>query len=563
MAIVWGLGPPSRIFPGHGLIISALVLPTKQFRSFHLFLSPMLPPIGLAIIRSLFILILIIVFQGPLLRPAPAIAGQPPPQIRNSQTLKPYLDRAIERVTEFTLDNGLNFIVMENPEAPVVSFYTYFDVGGVDEPVGKTGVAHFLEHMAFKGTETIGTKDFAQERQLLEELDQVFQQRQRAQAKGDKEAERALNEKFTEIQQRAQDLVKQNEFGQIIEMAGGVGLNAATSADATFYFYSLPANKLELWMALESERFLQPVFREFYQEQQVILEERRMRTENNPVGQMVEEFLGAAFTTHPYQRPVIGYDEDIRNLSRQDVGDFYEKFYTPANMTIAIVGDVDAQTVKTLAQTYFGRFPQRPPTPQVTAVEPPQTEAKEINLTLPSQPWYFEGYHSPAFDHPDSAVYEVMTTILSSGRTSRLYQSLVEEKQLALLAQGFNGFPSDKYPNLLLFYGQSAPGRSLDELAQALHGEIERLKTEPVSPLELERAQNLLQTAALSSLNSNMGMAQLLVKYDVRTGDWRNLFRRLEAIAKVTAADIERVAQETFRPENKTIGRILPESPPQ
>ncbi|MBE9242781.1 M16 family metallopeptidase [Synechocystis salina] len=519
-------------------------------------------PVLSSLPRYLCALVLLLALHSPLLSPTPAIAADlSPVRERNSQTLKPYLDQAIERVTEFQLDNGLKFIVMENNEAPVVSFYTYFDVGGVDEPVGKTGVAHFLEHMAFKGTERIGTKDFAQEQKLLDQLDEVFGQITQARAKGDKEAEAKLEEKFKQIQQQAQSLVQQNEFGQIIQMAGGVGLNAATSADATFYFYSLPANKLELWMSLESERFLEPVFREFYQEQEVILEERRMRTENNPVGQMVEEFLDTAFTKHPYRRPVIGYDEDIRNLSRQDVTDFYEKYYTPGNMTIAVVGDVKANQVKSLAQKYFGRFPKRPPTPQVTVVEPPQTEQKEINLTLPSQPWYFEGYHSPAFDDPDSAVFDVMTTILSSGRTSRLYQSLVEEQQLALMAQGFNGFPADKFPNLLMFYAQSAPGRSLDELSQALHGEIERLKTEPVTQEELERAQNLLQISALQSLNSNMGMAQLLVKYNVRTGDWRNLFARLEAIAAVTPEDIQRVAQATFRPENSTIGRILPESP--
>ncbi|UAJ72665.1 insulinase family protein [Synechocystis sp. PCC 7339] len=518
-------------------------------------------PVLSSLPHSLCALVLLLALHSPLLLPTQAIAADLSlVRERNSQTLKPYLDQAIERVTEFQLDNGLKFIVMENNEAPVVSFYTYFDVGGVDEPVGKTGVAHFLEHMAFKGTERIGTKDFAQEQKLLDQLDEVFGQITQARAKGDKTTEEKLQQKFEQIQQQAQSLVQQNEFGQIIQMAGGVGLNAATSADATFYFYSLPANKLELWMSLESERFLEPVFREFYQEQEVILEERRMRTENNPVGQMVEEFLDTAFTKHPYRRPVIGYDEDIRNLSRQDVTDFYEKYYTPGNMTIAVVGDVKADQVKNLAQKYFGRFPKRPPTPQVTVVEPPQTQQKEINLTLPSQPWYFEGYHSPAFDDPDSAVFDVMTTILSSGRTSRLYQSLVEEQQLALMAQGFNGFPADKFPNLLMFYAQSVPGRSLDELSQALHGEIERLKTEPVTQEELERAQNLLQISALQSLNSNMGMAQLLVKYNVRTGDWRNLFAQLGAIAAVTPEDIQRVAQETFRPENSTIGRILPES---
>ncbi|MEY2985020.1 MAG: zinc protease [Cyanobacteriota bacterium] len=500
---------------------------------------------------------LLLALQSPLWLPSPVLAEivlLPP-----SQSLQPYLDQAIAKVTEFQLENGLKFIVMENHDAPVVSFYTLADVGGADEPAGKTGVAHFLEHLAFKGTETIGTKDFAQEQQILAQLDQTFNQLKAAKANGDGRSVDKLQQRFQQLQQSAENLVERNEFGQIVQMSGGVGLNAATSADATFYFYSLPVNKLELWMALESDRFLNPVFREFYQEQQVILEERRMRTENNPVGQMMEAFLGTAFTQHPYQRPVIGYDEDIRNLSRQDVQDFYEKFYVPSNMTIAVVGDVDPVEVKALAETYFGRFPKRPRPPQVSAVEPPQRQAKEITLTLPSQPWYFEGYHRPAVSDPDDAVYDVMATILSSGRTSRLYQSLVEQQQLALIAQGFNGFPGEKFPNLMMFYAQSAPGQDLDDVSQALHAEIERLKTEPVTQVELERAQNLLQASVLRSLDSNTGMAELLVKYQVRTGDWRNLFNQLQAIANVTPADIQRVAQQTFRPENRTVGRILPE----
>lgn len=501
---------------------------------------------------------LVLLLSSPLSLPQRALADNLPPA--QSQSLQPYLDQAIANVTEFTLDNGLKFIVMENRDAPVVSFYTLADVGGVDEPVGKTGVAHFLEHMAFKGTDKIGTKNFAQEKILLADLDQTFNQLKAAKAKGDRQAVEKLQQRFDQLQQDAENLVERNEFGQIVQMSGGVGLNAATTADSTFYFYSLPSNKLELWMALESDRFLNPVFREFYEEQQVILEERRMRTENNPVGQMVETFLGKAFTEHPYKRPVIGYDEDIRNLSRQDVIDFYQTFYVPSNMTIAVVGDVDPAEVKRLAEIYFGRFPKRPRPPQVTVVEPPQRQAKEITLTLPSQPWYFEGYHRPAVTDADDAVYDVMATILSSGRTSRLYQSLVEKQQLALVAQGFNGFPGEKFPNLMMFYAQSAPGQNLDAVSQALHAEIERLKTEPVSPEELERAQNLLQASVLRSLDSNTGMAELLTKYEVLTGDWRNLFNQLQAIADVTPEDIQRVAQQTFRPENRTVGRILPEA---
>jgi predicted Zn-dependent peptidase len=310
-------------------------------------------------------------------------------------------------------------------------------------------------------------------------------------------------------------------------------------------------------MSLESERFLEPVFREFYQEKEVILEERRLRTENSPIGQLTEAFLAKAFTLHPYRRPVIGYSQDIRNLTRQDVQNFFKTYYAPSNLTIAIVGDVDPHKVKQLAQIYFGRYQANPALPKITAVEPPQTEAREVTLRLASQPWYLEGYHRPALNHPDHVIYEMIGSILSDGRTSRLYKSLVETQQLALNAQGFSGFPGDKYPNLMLFYALTAPGHTVDQVAAALHIEIERLKTEPVSEIELKRVKTQARAGLLRSLDSNEGMAQLLLEYEVKTGSWRNLFKQLDAIAAVTPGDIQRVAQTTFQPQNRTIGKIL------
>lgn len=483
----------------------------------------------------------------PVILPLPATA----------QSIAPYLDKVINNITEFKLDNGLRFIILENHEAPVVSFVTYADVGGVDEPDGKTGVAHFLEHLAFKGTRTIGTTDYQAEAKLLEEMDKVHAELKLA--KG--EEAKKLQQQFEQLQTEANKYVRQNEFGQIVETEGGVNLNAATSPDSTVYFYSFPSNKLELWMSLESERFLSPVFREFYKEQQVILEERRLRTDNNPVGRMIEAYLDTAFAVHPYKRPTIGYDQDIRNLTREDVQEFFNTHYPPSNLTIAIVGDVDPQEVKKLAIAYFGRYPTRPKPPGVTKVEPRQTKTKEIVLELPSQPWYFEGYHRPALNSPDQAVYEVIAAILSDGRASRLYKSMVEQQQLALVAEGFNGFPADKYPNMMLFYAMSAPNVSLDAVAKALNQEIERLKTEPVSEAELQRAKNQLRAGILRSLDSNLGMAQALVEYQVKTGDWRNLFEQVDRIDAVTTEDIQRVARQTFTAENRTVGKILPLKP--
>ncbi|MEB3342256.1 pitrilysin family protein [Okeania sp.] len=473
-------------------------------------------------------------------------------------SIKPYLDRVIKEVTEFRLENGMKFIVLERHNAPVISFLIYANVGGVDEPDGQTGVAHYLEHLAFKGTRKIGTKDYEAEKPVLDKLDQIFAQIQEASKDGDTQQVAQLKADFEQTQKLASEYVAQNDFSKIVKQAGGVGLNAATSADYTQYFYSLPANKLELWMSLESERFLEPVFREFYKEKQVILEEKRSRTENSPVAQILEKLLAQGFQVHPYGRPVIGYTEDLQNLTRENVQDFFDTYYVPNNLTVGIVGDVNPKEVKKLAKIYFGRYATKATPPEVNIVEPTQTETREITMKLPSQPWYLEGYHRPGINHPDNVVYDMIVSILSNGRTSRLYQSLVEEQQIALSARGFSGYPGDKYPHLMLFYAITAPNNDVDEVGAALRTEIEKLKTELVSESELERVKAQARAGLLQSLDSNMGMASALVDYEVKTGSWQNLFKELDNINAVTREDIQRVAQETFVAENRTIGRLLP-----
>ncbi|WP_414586310.1 M16 family metallopeptidase [Scytonema sp. PCC 10023] len=487
--------------------------------------------------------------------PGIALAKTQTPSAESS--IQPYLNRVIKQLTEFRLDNGLKFIVLERHQAPVVSFLTYADVGGVDEPDGQTGVAHFLEHLAFKGTTKIGTSNYQVEKPLLERLDQLAEQITAAKAANKKDEVAKLEAQFKQIEAQAAKLAKQNELGRIVEQAGGVGLNANTSTEATRYFYSFPSNKLELWMSLESERFLDPVFREFYKEKDVILEERRLRVENSPIGIMIEKFIGTAFQAHPYKRPVIGYDQDIRNLTREDVQKFFDSYYAPSNLTIAVVGDVNPTEVKRLAQIYFGRFKAKQKAVAQIPSEPKQTQTREVTVEFPSQPWYLEGYHRPAITDPDQAVYEIIASLLSNGRTSRLYKSLVEQQRLALAAQGFSGFPGDKYPNLMLFYTLTAPGHTVDEVAVALRKEIERLKTEPVSATELERVKTQARAGLLRILDSNMGMAQQLLEYEVKTGSWRNLFKQLDEIVAVTPADIQRVATATFTAENRTVGKLL------
>lgn len=478
--------------------------------------------------------------------------------VAQSNRIQPYIDRVVQQISEFTLENGMKFIVMERHQSPTVSFMTYVDVGSAYEQASKTGAAHFLEHLAFKGTTRIGTTNYQAERPLLDRLDILSDQLKQAEAEGQKTAIEQLQQEFQTVQTEAASYVKQNEFGQIVQQAGGVGLNATTSADETRYFYSFPANKLELWMSLESERFLEPVFRGFHEEKAVILEERRMRSDNSPIGKLVEAFLQVALPDHPYGRPVIGYEADIRNLTRADIQQLFDTYYTPDRITVGIVGDVYPDQVKQLAQAYFGRYQSKSRAPDLTVAPPPQTEPRSVTVTLPAEPWYMEGYQRPGLSDPDDPIYDVIASVLSGGRTARLYQSLVERQQIALGVQVESTFPGDRYSNLLLIYAQTAPGHQIEEVATALDTEINRLKTEPISEAELDQVKTQIRAGLLQLLASNQGMASLLPEYEAKTGSWRNLFDQLKSIDAITPADVQRVANQLFRPENLTIGRLLP-----
>ncbi|MCX5963677.1 MAG: pitrilysin family protein [Cyanobacteria bacterium] len=487
------------------------------------------------------------------------------PAITPKTSVQPYLDQVVKNISEFQLSNGMKFIVLERHNAPVISFRTYVDVGGADENPGKTGISHFLEHLAFKGTTRIGTQDFAKEKVLLDRQDKLWETLKAAQKSNNLAEVEKLQTEFKALDAELLTISKQNEFGQIIERSGGVGLNATTAADATNYFFSFPSNKLELWMSLESDRFLDPILREFFKEKAVIQEERRMRIDNSPIGKLIEEYLPAAFKVHPYRQPVAGYAKDIESMNRADIQAFFQKYYTPNNITISIVGDVNSSEVKTLAETYFGRFKAKAVAKKVDRtlpIEPAQTETRTVKLSLPSEPIYLEGYHRPALGHPDNAIYEAIASLLSDGRTSRLYKSLVESQKIALTAEGFNGFPGDKFPNLIMFYALSAPGHSVEEIQKGIDTEIQRLKTDPVTQMELDRIKTNARAGLLRSLSSNSGMASALVEYQVKTGTWRNLFNQLDAISAITPADIQRVAKSTFRPENKTIGEIVSDRSP-
>ena len=465
------------------------------------------------------------------------------------------------RVNTFTLANGMKFIVLERHQAPVVSCYTYANVGSAQEAKGITGLAHLFEHMAFKGSERIGTKNFAAERAALDKVDEAFaawSAERRKGSKADPEKLKQLEAAFKAAQEEAGKYVVPNEFGEAIEKAGGQGLNASTSWDATDYFFSLPSNELELWCYLESERFLDPVFREFYKEKNVVMEERRMRVESNPIGKMIEELLAVAYKAHPYGEPTIGHMSDLQGITRADAESFMKKYYIPNNLISVLVGDLETTQAKRLAEAYFGRLPAGPTPEPLRTVEPPQTGERRVTLRLNAQPFVVVCYHKPDINSPDNAVYDALSSLLSDGRSSRLYRSLVRDKQLAVEAAGFPGFPGNKYPNLFIFYAVTAPGHTNQEIEKAFDEEIQKLKTAPVAAEELAGVQRRARANLIRSLESNTGMARSLAFWQALAGDWHELFKQPDKINAVKPEDIQRVAKALFTFDNRTVGAVEP-----
>lgn len=468
-----------------------------------------------------------------------------------------------KRLTVHRLANGWTFLILERPGAPVFSFATLADVGSAQEVPGITGLAHMFEHMAFKGTPNIGTTDYEKEKKALAALEAAYLawQGERLAPRPDAARLAKLEAEFRARETEADAFVVKNEFSDVIDREGGADMNASTASDVTSYYYSLPANKLELFCYLESERFLEPVFREFYRERDVVREERRMSIESSPIGRMVEQFLGSAFIIHPYGQSGIGYPSDLASFTMTDAERFFETYYAPSNLVTAIVGAVEAKKVIPLLDTYFGRIPARPSPPPLRIVEPPQIGERTVVLRDAAQPFYLEGYHKPAASHPDQEVYAAIDDILSNGRTSRLYRTLVRDQRLAVVTQSFSNFPGDKYPTLWAVYAVPAPGVDDSAVQAAIHAELERLKTEDVTAAELSKAKTRAKANLIRRLGSNPGLAGELAQYQLRFGDWREIFRSLERIEKVEAADIRRVAGATFVDSNRTVATIVTAPP--
>jgi predicted Zn-dependent peptidase len=330
-------------------------------------------------------------------------------------------------------------------------------------------------------------------------------------------------------------------------------MNAGTAEDQTTYFYSFPSNRIELWFLLESERFLHPVFREFYKERDVVREERRMRIESSPQGQLVEALDSTAFAAHPYKNSPAGWASDIENLRATDAEAFYKRYYGPSNLTIGIAGDVNPAEAKKLAEKYFGRIPARPTPPVVDTVEPPQNGEKRVMVASPAQPFLVIAYKRPDQYSKDNAALDVLEQILSGGRTSIIYKEMVRDKKIALGAASYATYPGGKYPGLFLFFVVPNSGHTVDEMEKSVYEIVDRVKKDKPDPAALQRVKTNLRAALIQKLDSNSGLAAELASYQAGYGDWRKLFTELDEYNQVTAEDVQRVAQKYLIESTRTV----------
>lgn len=470
-------------------------------------------------------------------------------------------------VEEHTLSNGMKLLMVERHHSPAVAGGWVARVGSVNERPGITGIAHLFEHMMFKGTPTIGTSDAKRDAEIIEQQEQVRDAMRREETKmrlavrrgeiddrvkpeNKTERYRELEAQFKELIAAQRKVLVKNEFDRIYTTAGASGMNAFTSNDMTGYFITVPANKLELWAWMESERLLRPVFREFYAERDVVFEERRMRTESTPLGKFQESLEALFWESHPYGWPVIGWPSDIPAITKAQADEFYALHYAPQNITLILVGDFKADEAAKLCERYFGRIPRgEQNAPEIVTLEMSQKVEKRMNAEAEANPQVDILWHTPATGHPDAHALEVLAAVLS-GRSGRLHKALVLGDEVATSA--FAHQMARKYAGMFNIGGEAKDPKMPSDVEAAIYEEVERLKNEPVSARELQKVKNNFAAMAVRRTSSNFHLLVQLIQYE-GGGDWKSINTEIPGILKVTAEDIQRVAEKYLVKENRTV----------
>jgi len=461
-------------------------------------------------------------------------------------------------VQERELANGLRVLVMPRGDAPVASFHVHVNTGSIDEAGGLTGLAHFAEHMAFKGSRRIGATDWTAERAALDACDAAWKDYERAAVAGAAPAElERLMAAFEAARETADGLCDAGAFDRVMETSGGLNSNASTGADSTNYFVSLPVERMETWFWLTREMLGDPVMREFYKERDVVMEERRMRTDSSPFGAALEALLNTSFIAHPYRDSTIGHMDDLAMLDRPEMIDFWRRHYTADRMVLAVVGRVEPERVFALAETYLGDLPAGPLARPRRTVEPEAPGPRSVRVERPANPMLFVGWPVPPLTGRRGHLFDAMGDVLSGGPASRLHRRLIKEEGAAVQVDWIAGYPGRIDPTLFGLLVVPAPGRSLEECLVMIEEEAARLAADGPTPRELKGVRRRAKMALLQRLGSSSGLARALAESEAEDGDWRKLFHALEALESISAEDLSRAAGR-LRPDRRNVVYLVP-----
>jgi predicted Zn-dependent peptidase len=470
-------------------------------------------------------------------------------------------------VIEKALPNGMSLLMVERHDDPTIAGGWVAHVGSANERPGITGIAHLFEHMMFKGTPTIGTKNYKKDLEIIAAQEKLRDEMRKEEAKmraayrrgeiDDLQKPENKTARYKELEKKFNDLIAQqrevlvkNEWDRIYTTGGASGMNAFTSTDLTGYFITVPANKLELWMWMESERILHPIFREFYAERDVVFEERRMRTESTPLGKFEETYEAMVWSSHPYLWPTVGWPSDIPAISKAQADDFYALYYSPQNITLILVGDFKADDALAFALKYFTRIPRgKTDPPDVVTLEVEQLAEKRMYAEAEANPQMDISWHTVPFGHRDAYALNILAQILST-RTGRLYKGLVLGRQVATEVQA--AADPRKWNGTFEISGEAKEGHTPEEVEQAVYAELERLKNEDVPENELQKVKNNFAASEYRRLASNMSILMQLIHND-GYGDWREINNAGKRHQAVSAADVRRVVNKYFTKENRNV----------
>lgn len=465
-----------------------------------------------------------------------------------------YDHRLLKGVKRYQLNNGLRLLVLPRKKSPTVAAFIRFKAGSVNETYRNTGTAHLLEHMLFKGTNKIGSRNWQEEKLILEKIDRQGRALDYAKLHGySEEVKKELRKELQLLQKEHKKYVVKDAFDAIYNRNGSVGFNASTSVDVTTYKVNLPKNRLEVWAYVESERLRNPVFREFYTERDVVLEERRMRVDSKGKGMLYENFISTAFQAHPYRHPIIGWGSVIPLLSKEETMKFFRKYYAPNNMVISIVGDVDPDETYALVKKYFGRLTASVKTDEIKIQEPFQRGERRVVVTYHDSPELMIGFHKPTLPSRDDYTFDIISQLLSSGRSSHLYKELVLEKKIASSVYSSSSFPGSRFNNLFVIWASPKGKIKNEELEKAIYASIKSFLDKPISKKDLQKVKNQLLAQQILHQASNGGLASSLSYYELVADDWRYMLNHRHIVANIGEKAIKDTIRRYLRKENRTV----------